>query len=36
MEEDDLDSIIGMLNDNQGTNKFQAASKGGFVLERPG
>ena len=30
--EDDLDSIIDILNDNE---KFQPAKQGGMVLERP-
>jgi len=35
--DDDLDSIIGILNDNDEgvNNKFQSASNGGIILERP-
>ena len=31
--EDDLDSIIDILNDD---GKFQSANNGGMILERPG
>jgi len=38
--DDDLDSIIDMLNQNgapeQQSEKFQPASMGGYFLERPG
>ena len=37
--DDDIDSIIDMLNDNQppaNSNKYGSVANGGLMLERPG